>query len=98
VDWIGYSTYGGKSSDKHLNVGVGIADEYGASIANATVEVRITRNGAVVYSGQTSTNSAGDATFTLNNFRTGTYVTLVTKVVANGYAWDGATPANSFSK
>ena len=98
VDWIAYSTFGGKRSDKHLTIEVAVVNEYGAPIPNASVAVLVARNGSIVESAETTTDGAGIATFTLNSAKSGDYQTLVTDVWGDGFEWDGASPANSFSK
>ncbi|MFO1093525.1 MAG: carboxypeptidase-like regulatory domain-containing protein [Planctomycetaceae bacterium] len=87
VDYIGYTKYGGKTSDKNLRIEVDIADDAGAPVPNATVAVRITRNGSNVYTGSVLTDANG-AWFTISNARSGTYSTIVTNVTATGDVWD----------
>jgi len=98
VKSIGYSTYGGRANDKHLKVAVDLVDGSGAAVPNASVTVEISRNGSVVYTGTSTTDGSGEASFTINNARAGTYSTTIQNVSAGSLIWDGTTPANSFSK
>lgn len=95
---IGYSMYGGKTNNKNLRVSVNVIDELDLPVPNASVSVRITRSGTVVYTGTAVTDGNGVATFTISNARSGTYATTVTNLSATGYEWDGSSPANSFAK
>lgn len=92
----GYTTSGGKNSDRHLQVTVTLRDGMGAPVAGATVSAEI--SGPTAGGGTGTTDSSGQVTFRITNAASGTYETTVTSVTADGLEWDGTTPDNSFSK
>ena len=99
VGSISYVTSGGKNADKHLSVTVGLIDDSGQAVANASVSITLdnTTTGQS-WNGAATTGGAGTVTFGLKNAPSGTYVTTVTDVVASGLVWDDVTPPNSFVK
>jgi VCBS repeat-containing protein len=92
----GYSTVGGKNSDRHLQVLVTLVDGTGAPIAGATVTATI--SGPTTGGGTLTTDASGTALFKITNAPSGTYTTTLDEVIATGFTWDGNTPPNSFSK
>jgi VCBS repeat-containing protein len=93
---VGYSTAGGRNSDRHLEVTVTLVDGTGAPVAGASLTATI--DGPTPGGGTATTNSSGEVTFRITNAEPGTYTTTVTEVTAEGLAWDGTTPPNSFDK
>src|SRR3989338_4979431 len=98
VNSITYTTEGGKNSDKHLNIHIVVVDDFGGSVANASVSINLTRNDNVVGSGTGTTGSNGIVIFTYKNAPSGHYETKITGVTAVGLTWDGATPPNGYDK
>jgi len=62
------------------------------------VSIDLSRDGTPAGSGTGTTGTDGSVTFQLRNAPSGLYTTAVTDVTADGLTWDGATPANSFTK
>jgi subtilisin len=79
---------------KHLTVTVPLSPP----VSGATVGITLMRNGSYYATRTGTTGSSGAAAFTFNNAPSGTYVTTVNSVSAAGYAWDGKTPTNSYTK
>ena len=94
----GYFLSGGRNNNANLNVQVALDNNLGGAVANASVAVKIYRNGAVYSSGRATTDSSGIALFTVRNALAGIYTTTVTSVSAPRLTWDGKTPANSYTK
>jgi len=92
----GYSTTGGRNSDRHLEVTVTLVDGTGAPVAGASVTATI--DGPTPGGGTATTDAAGRVTFKVTNAPSGSYVTTVTSVTAAGLMWDGTTPPNSYNK
>ncbi len=90
VDFITYATEGGKNQDKHLLITVALVDDLGG----ASVSIDLFRDGSLVASRPGTTGTDGAVTFSLKNAPSGCYTTTVTDVTADGYTWDGLTPAN----
>jgi subtilisin len=98
VPSITYSTSGGKSSSKNLNIRVQVNDNLGSGVSGASVSIQLSRNSTPIASATGTTGNSGTITFVYNNAPSGTYTTLVTNVIASGLTWDGSTPTNSFTK
>ena len=98
VNSITYTTDGGKSGDKHLNIRVAVIDDFGNPVANASVSINLNRNGSLVATGAGTTGSDGVVIFSYKNAPSGTYTTSITGVTASGLTWDGNTPPNEFVK
>jgi hypothetical protein len=81
---------------KQLHVYVTVVDGNGARLRNASVTVALYRDGKV-YARAAGLTTAGRMTFA-RPASIGTYRTKVTRVVAPGYVWNRATPANVFRK
>jgi hypothetical protein len=77
-------------------VTVTLVDGTGAPVAGASLTATI--DGPTPGGGTATTNSSGEVTFRITNAEPGTYTTTVTEVTAEGLAWDGTTPPNSFDK
>jgi hypothetical protein len=92
----GYSTTGGRNSDRHLEVTVTLVDGTGAPVAGASVTATI--DGPTPGGGTATTDSSGQVTFRITNAGSGTYTTTVNDVTAAGLTWDGTTPNNSYDK
>jgi hypothetical protein len=90
---IGYSTSG-----RNLLVTLTLKDNFGNSVAGASVSNALYLNGAYYASATASTLTDGTVTFLARNAPAGTYTTGVTGVTATGLTWDRITPANSFTK
>ena len=98
VACIIYNTEGGKNGDKHILITVRVVDDTGAPLANAQVDIDVTRDNTGIGGGSALTNGSGEVTFTSKNARNGIYETTVTNVTAAGISFDGNTPANAFNK
>jgi subtilisin family serine protease len=96
VSSVSYSLSGPKGRD--LNITVSVVDDRGAPVGNATVSIKLSRDGQLAGTGAALTDASGTVTFLLRRASNGTYATEVTDVAAAGLTWDGATPANSFTK
>ncbi len=94
----GYSVSGGKNNSSNLTVQVALRDDFGNPVSGAAVSITLNRNGSSYASGSGTTGSNGTAAFVVRSAPTGTYSTVVTAVTAAGLSWDGATPANSYTK
>lgn len=99
VKSIDYTTFGGPSNDKHLDVTVSVVDASGQPVGGASVSIRLdnTTTGQS-WSGTGTTDSTGLVTFSLKSAPGGCYTTTVTALTASGLTWDGTTPANGFCK
>jgi subtilisin len=99
VDQVSFAASGGgKGKTKDLTITIGTV--YGlVSPVGASIAYTVTLNGAFYASGSGTTNSNGRLMSQLfRNAPAGTYRVTVTLASAAGLTWDGATPANSFSK
>jgi VCBS repeat-containing protein len=92
----GYSTSGGRNSDRHLEVTVILVDDSGAPVAGASVTATI--DGPTPGGGTATTDASGTVTFKITNAPSGPYTTTVTAVTAAGLEWNGTTPPNSYEK
>ena len=95
VSDIDYDTAG--PDDRDLLVFVEVADDNGDELSGASVSIEVFRDDVSAATGTATTDRDGIATFTLANAQPGTYVTDVTNVTAEGFAWDGLTPDNDTS-
>ena len=98
VTTITYLPVGGKTGDKHLNVTLALKDDLGNAVAGASVSIDLFRNGTTPASITGTTGTNGKVILSRKNAKSGKYSTTVTAVTASGLAWDGVTPANSFTK
>ena len=92
---IDYDTAG--SDDRDLLVFVEVVDDTGDELSGASISIEVFRDGMLAANGTATTDEDGVATFTLASAQFGTYVTEVTNVTAEGFAWDGLTPENETS-
>jgi hypothetical protein len=83
-------------ANRRLHVYVTVVDARGRRVNDASVTVALYRD-EKVYARAAGTTVAGRMTFD-RPASTGTYRTRVTRLVADGYTWDRATPANAFTK
>jgi len=97
VNSITYSASGGKTNDRNLTISVHLIDNQNNNVSGASVSILL-QNGNSSWSGTKTTDSNGNANFSLKNAPSGTYTTTITSVVANGLTWDGVTPNNTFTK
>jgi hypothetical protein len=81
---------------RRLHVYVSVVDVRGRRLAGAAVTVALYRNGKV-YARAAGRTVRGRMTFD-RPASVGTYTTRVTRVTADGFGWDRATPANRFVK
>jgi subtilase family serine protease len=95
---VGVVSIGYSSSGRNLLVTFTLKDNFGSSVAGASVSNTLYLNGAYYSSATASTLTDGTVTFLARNAPAGTYTTAVTGVTATGLTWDGITPANSFTK
>jgi subtilisin len=96
VSSITYTTSGLNNAD--LNVAINVASGAGAPMANAFVWANLYLNGRVCLTPIGTTNAAGSVSFKLARASSGSYKTTMVRVSAAGQTWDGATPANGFTK
>jgi len=99
VTSITYNASGGRYGDKHMSVTVALVDDFGDSVAGASVTIRLdntTTGGS--WNGAGTTEIDGTLSYKLLNAPAGCYTTTVTGVSAAGLAWDGVTPDNEFCK
>jgi subtilisin family serine protease len=99
VDSITYYTSGGKNKNAHLRIIVSLSDNMDNPVSAGLVRIRLSNSTTgQSWNFQDTTGSDGSVLFRLNNCPSGLYTTTVTEVVADGLAWDGAFPANEFTK
>src|SRR3990167_9457777 len=98
VNSITYTTEGGKNSNKHLNIHIAVVDDFGGSVANASVSIELYLDTVRKVAGTGTTGSNGIVTFTYKNAPSGHYETKITGVTATGLTWNGATPPNGYDK
>jgi hypothetical protein len=77
----------------YLNATVAVVDATGAPIASALVDATLVRNGVPYSSRGSTTDSSGQAKFSLFQPGSGCYSLALTGIDAPG--WDGITPTNS---
>ncbi len=94
VDSIAYSTSGGRSRDKHLNVFISTVDEADAPLAGASISIKLVRAEGGEWPASGLTDENGTIGFTLKNAAAGCYSTEVTDL--NGQV--PITPNNSLCK
>lgn len=87
----------GIGAAKTLLVTVSLVNLSGRPVRDAFVSVVVRRRGYPYFVGHKATGTNGRATFRVNK-KPGCYRTTVTRVNANGYRWDRATPVNTFCK
>lgn len=92
IDSLDYSTEGGRNSDKHLNVAIGLIDDLGVAVAGATVRIDVYRDGIWAGEGSGATGGAGFVEFSFKNAAVGCYTTDVRDISADGLTWDGVEP------
>jgi len=96
VDSVSYSTEGGQLSDKHLNTVISLVDDSSSPVVGAGVSIVLYLDDSALASWSASTDTNGNATFSLKNAPSGCYTTVVTEVT--GVNWDSITPVNEFCK
>ena len=85
---ITYST--GRAKNRNdLFIHVGLTDNFGGPVASASVTIRIYLDDVPYPDATKTTGTDGIVTFTIVNAPSGTYVTEVVEVTADGLAWDG---------
>ena len=84
------------ASNRSLNTVVSLVDDSLSAVSGTSVSVNLYLNSVLQASGTTTTDTNGNATFSLKNAATGCYTTTVTAV--GNVNWDGLTPANEFCK
>ena len=95
VDSITYSAYGGKNNDKHIDVIIHLTDGTN-NVSDASVTITLNNDNGGSWSGTTTTNSEGNAIFSLKNAPDGCYQTTIDSVSTSD--WDGSTPDNGYCK
>jgi len=96
VTSIGYARQGGKTQTKNLVVTATVKNNLGTVVSGATVTLVVTNlsNGASTTLSAV-TNTSGQASVMWRNAPVAPcYTSRVTKVLASGLTWDGATPTN----
>ena len=99
VDDISYSTRGGRSGDRHLEVSILATDQDDGGLSGASVSFTLmnTDNGEQL-SYTEETDSDGGLTVSKNHAADGCYEVKIESVEVEGYQWDGQTPQNSYCK
>jgi hypothetical protein len=64
-----------------------------STVPNATVGLRVLKNGSAYANGTVSSGSTGTVTARISASK-GCYSTTITSLTASGYTWDGKTPSN----
>ncbi len=95
---ITYSMSGGKTGDRNLLITVTVKDDLGNLVTGASVSIAIDNTTTGAGATGTATTVGGTVTFTWRSAPSGAYTTTVTGITASGLTWDGATPANGFTK
>lgn len=96
---ISYATQGGKNHDRNLFITIALVDDLGSAVSGASVSIQLWNLTTFqLWFGSGTTASDGTATFNLKNAPSGTYITEMDSVFADGLTWDGYTPSNSFTK
>jgi hypothetical protein len=95
VESISYAT---AAKGKHLNITVGVEDDFGAPVSGASVSIDLLYDGILDLQSSGTTGDDGTVTFRRNNAPAGTYTTQVTGVTAGDLTWDGVTPPNEYDK
>jgi subtilisin family serine protease len=101
VSSITHSVWGGPKNNRNLRSTIALnygADGSGAGVSEATVSIRLSRNGSPYSSATASTNSSGTVTFDSMNAPQGCYHIDVLAVSAASGNWDGLTPGNVYCK
>jgi subtilisin family serine protease len=98
---INHAVWGGPKNTRNLRTTILLrygTEGSGAAVADATVSVRLSRNGSLYSSGTGITNSSGVVTFDALNAPQGCYqIDILSVSVASGN-WDGLTPSNLYCK
>lgn len=96
IDFVGY---GGKNGNNHMSVAASIRDGLGAAVAGAVVAADLYRNGSIVSSSTSTSDSSGSALlFDEKSIAAGCYDVVITNITAGGLTFDGITPANQYCK
>lgn len=98
VESITYDMSGGSRNNRDLMVSVHVVDNAGNPVPNAIVMVAVYRNGVPYVTNLGTTSANGVVTIRVRYAPAGTYSTRVTSLNATGLIWDGATPANQYTK
>lgn len=99
VSSIKFSSFGGRSSNKHLSATLKLVDDSGRSVTDAQVIVRIiNQDRGTVYTRDGVTDSRGSAVFSIKNAKPGNYTLQVISITKNGLEWNGEFPSNSIQK
>ncbi|MBC8281920.1 MAG: Ig-like domain-containing protein [Chloroflexi bacterium] len=89
---VDHTFNGGKGGDKDLRVEVNVANDLGAAVEGAVVDITLhnTTSGAS-WTGSAATGADGSVAFRLRNAPAGCYSTDVDGISAAGLNWDGNT-------
>jgi hypothetical protein len=87
----------GIGAGKTLLVTVSLVDARGRPVSNAYVSLLVRRRGYPFATGRGTTLPTGRKTIRVRH-KPGCYRTTVVRANANGYRWDGKTPANRFCR
>ena len=71
-------------------------DPAGRPVSRAAVSVLILRNGRSYASARAATGAAGRTVYRLPARRGGCFTTMIRRVSAAGFVWDGRTPRNRY--
>ena len=98
VSDIDYWTSGGKGGAAHLEFRIFVVDDTSTPVAGASLSLDLYLGDSVFSSYSGITDTSGTVSFKIPGAPSGLYTSIVTGVVAEGYAWDGETPFNEFEK
>jgi hypothetical protein len=93
-----YRTEAGSSGKLDLLIIAHVGNEQGKPVANASIEVSVSRSGHQRWALSGTTDADGAATLKIEKATPGFYETTVTELTAEGLTWDGTTPPNQFSR
>ncbi len=98
VKSITYSASSGFWSDRDLAITLYVEDDLGNPVPDASVLIRVQRNGRMHMTLSGRTKPDGTVMLRVSKAPPGSYETIVVRVAAEGLEWDGETPPNGFTK
>jgi glycine cleavage system H protein len=82
VNWIAYTTKGGRNKNQHLDIMINLVDHLGNPVPDSTVEIEVRHDGGTVFNPIGTTGVDGIVTFTIMDAQIGRYWTHVMDVKA----------------
>ena len=80
-----------------MQITISIIDNFEDGLGGAFVSITLSNTDTgQSWTGGATTDADGTATLTLINAPSGTFITTITNVTAEGFIWDGVTPSNEF--